>query len=353
VPEEYKRIALAAAIDYGAVITIGNENVKKLVREYVPKTVDFITETDKIIKDNGAEWEAKDYPLEADIGLVWDAPGGMIYMTPDVKVNQPCWYYVFQDRQMNSEDFNWLFPNEQTKKEMRNWMIGKGFVSGNAKDKAIDKNYKEYQNRFLNCYDDGIDKIMADLNDYVYFPRVHFNDVEHDWFNDSATNLVEVGGKKIYVEDISNMNWQWEYFKETGKFFGACPDDAHVESSLSKSINVPAVMGGMMIPEWGGHIFNQYYDINDGVWRTTPYQVECIIDESYKGGRNMIYGMSKIPLDNFYQENMKIGNEQFWKFYTKDFKDKEILSKGIPQGYIWKKVWNHVMAILIGNIPYT
>jgi len=54
--------------------------------------------------------------------------------------------------------------------------------------------------------------------------------------------------------------------------------------------------------------------------------------------------MSKIPLDNFHQEKSasKYGCDmQFWKYYTEDLKDKEIPAKGIPKGYIWRKVWNH------------
>jgi hypothetical protein len=63
------------------------------------------------------------------------------------------------------------------------------FVSSPPHLNTYDENYKEYQNRFLNCYDNEIDKIMADLNDYVYFPfpqKEHFDFEGQKWFNEST-----------------------------------------------------------------------------------------------------------------------------------------------------------------------
>jgi hypothetical protein len=71
IPEDYYKPALASGLDYGFVVTIGNDEVDAAVRNYVPQIFDHILETDQIIKQHGADWQAKDYPLEAAIGLVW------------------------------------------------------------------------------------------------------------------------------------------------------------------------------------------------------------------------------------------------------------------------------------------
>jgi hypothetical protein len=79
----------------------------------------------------------------------------------------------------------------------------------------------------------------------------------------------------------------------------------------------------MTIPKREGHVFNQYYDTNDGIWRTTPYQLELIIiNEFHKNKQETkAYGMSKIPLDNFHQEKTIYLSGNFWKYYTEDFED--------------------------------
>ncbi|MFY9800496.1 MAG: hypothetical protein WAK10_04530, partial [Methanoregula sp.] len=74
---EYYRVALAAGIDYGAVEAIGNTEVRAYIPGYVEEQVAYTVETDRILKEKGVRWQAADYPLDADIILLWGAAGTM------------------------------------------------------------------------------------------------------------------------------------------------------------------------------------------------------------------------------------------------------------------------------------
>ena len=77
IPPEYYRVSLAAGIDYGAVEAIGNKDVQAYLPGYVKEQVAYTIETDRILKNQGVRWQAADYPLEADIILLWGAAGTM------------------------------------------------------------------------------------------------------------------------------------------------------------------------------------------------------------------------------------------------------------------------------------
>ena len=73
IEKDYERVALALALDYGSVVAIGDDQVDQRVKNYVSAVYDYIKETDEIMEDEKLPWKAADYPLEADICLVWGA----------------------------------------------------------------------------------------------------------------------------------------------------------------------------------------------------------------------------------------------------------------------------------------
>lgn len=319
VPEEYKRIALAAAIDYGAVITIGDENVKQQVRKYVPETIDFIIETDEVIKDNGADWQAKDYPLEADVGLVWGAGGTMLPIPYDEEIKGSwglclSWENTFRDRQMDLEDFKWSFVSRDTLKEMRDFMINEGHANENI-EKYIDGGYKG------SFFHPGKEKSFEPLI---------------------------IDGKKVFIKHNTNPDWQWEHYKKEGYFLGICLDRALVEKTLGKSINIDSIMGHVLIPKDNhirGHTFALFYDQDNDALKTVPCELvgsikDTVNEDTTRGTDNYYYGHIHTPWDN-------LRNKYVWdKFYQEKITEDDssvstIPVEGIPHGYIWRKAWNH------------
>ncbi len=312
IPKEYKKIALAAAIDYGAVITIGDEQVKQQVRKYVPETIDFIIETDEIVKDKGADWQAKDYPIGADVGLVWGA-GGTMLPIPYENREACCWENTFRDRQMGLEDFKWSFVNASTLKEMREFMINKGYADEDI-EKYIDSGYK--------------------------------GNFSHPGREKSCEPLI-IDGKKVLIKHNTNPNWQWEHYKKDGYFFGICLDRALVEKTLGKSINIDGILGHVLIPRdhhIRGHTFALFYDQDNDALKTVSYELDSIKatvnEDTTRGTDNYYYGHVHIPWDN-------LRNKSPWdKFYQeKVMEDDSSIStipiEGIPHGYIWRRAWNN------------
>ena len=311
VPEEYKRIALATAIDYGAVITIGDEKVKQQVRKYVPETIDFIIETDEIIKDNGADWQAKNYPLEADIGLVWGAGGTMLPIPYETK--EVCsWENTFRNRQMSMGDFKWSFVSANTLKEMRDFMINKGYADENI-EKYI---YGGYKGNFFHPN-----------REKSYEPLI-------------------IDGKKVLIKHNTNPNWQWEHYKKEGSFLGICVDRALVEKTLGKSINIDGIMGHIFIPGEDyihTHTFALFYDQDNDALKTVSYELNSIKatvnDDDSKDADNYYYGHVHIPWDN-------LRNKYPWDNFNQEkvLEDSSSVStipvEGIPHGYIWRKALN-------------
>jgi len=329
VSEEYRIIALATAIDYGAVIAIGDEKVKQQVRIYVPETIDFIIETDEIIKDNGADWQAKHYTLEADIGLVWGAPATLFW---NCQKEPLFWYDIFRNRQMNIEDFNWFFVENDTLKDMQGWMIKKGFIDLSVEDSTIDMQH--ITNEFPIEYTDKIDKLMAKLNDYLYFGKKHIRS--------NPNELVDVEGKKVLAGSIFNPDWQWKHFIGTGEFYGTCGEDTTAENMLAKSIGVSCYHGFIFAMK-NEHIYThtiiRYYNPLDDMLKTTPCQIYFYETTGHEGSPPVSHdGCIYIPWDNFYRLTKIHKSTENWNiFYHRNDKiPYTTYSNGFPPSYIFR-----------------
>lgn len=314
IDEDYERVALALALDYGSVVTIADDHVDRRVKNYVSTMYDYIRETDEILEDKKIPWKAADYPLEADIGLVWGAMATYYPISPEVGFvcedgilvhtkKTIFWYDEFQDRQMNSDDFDWLFVNKSTLEEMRDWMFRNGFAD--LSDKRIERsdftigelsrifNRTVTRSSAVEYYDDKVDTVAGCLATYIYGwgqdKEKHFIYPigRHKPLDFPSTPNITIDGKTVQTECIANPDWMWEYFEMNNTFIGHCPDDSFAEGMLLRSINIPSVIGCMK-----HHAVPLYYNHNDEVLRTG----QC----SIVGDGAIHYRIQKIPYDNFH-----------------------------------------------------
>lgn len=291
---DYNRVALALALDYGVVLDYSNSEVDKKVKEYIIELYNHIKEVDGFLKEKGLEWRAKDYPLEANMLLVWGACGARYptFYTDKSEVKTPWtvyWYNTFDKRKMNLDDFNWLFVSVDTLNEERKWI--ETFIS------------------------DNISIIADNIDEYV---STHF-----EYHTDKPcvdTRFVNVNGKLMKCR-ISNPDWQWNELK-LGAIKGNCEDICFMDVMLLKSLNIPAGCVKVLSRNFG-HSVIVYFDYRDGRLRTTDYQQE-LIDKHCKNG--VAYLLHKIPWDDAYNKRQHI--------YLIRSVDKAYLKKGFSVSVI-------------------
>lgn len=339
VPEGYERLAVAAALDYGSVYTIGDNNVRELVVGYAHDMIKFIAENDSLFKEKG--WQAKDYPLEADIGLVWGATGPYYPFGEMKRRAYSGWDHVFRDIKLNISDFNWLFVSMNTLKEMRLWMVNNHIKVRDTS--LIDADYKAYcREHFPGCYDEGIDEFMAYLGDCIYTsPKSLFERLDREDIK------ITVDGRGVLPGNIMNMNWQWRRFIERGKFLGGCGDDSYVESMLTKSVNIAAVPGEIRYlykDRQHGHSFCCYFNPHNTSWKTNVYNSWGIkVHNRDTCPKILIFGWSRTYWDNVSREEyLKYPfdiSPNWWRGYPLCYThNSNLYAVGIPSGYIFRKM---------------
>jgi hypothetical protein len=268
---EYYRVALAAGIDYGAVETIGNTDVRAYLSGYVKEQVAYTVETDWILKEKGVSWQAADYPLETDIILLWGAAGTMRpypYNSNEEKYppdyqpwRHPSWESEFYSSPMEIGDFEWSFVSLRTLQEMRDEMVHKGIPP--ALTEYIAAGYKGKYNEFR--------EVKTNYRSFL---------------NTTA-------GNPVYARDRTNVNLDWENYRKTGVFdsacysgdlYGhgvnenACYDKPLDEKTLSRSVNVAALLGAAVKNREDGVTISTFthlpvlflFDLNGSVLRAYP-----------------------------------------------------------------------------------
>lgn len=269
ITEEYWPLAIAAALAYGSVVTIADDQADIAIREYVAEMVAFHMDCDQNAALSALGLDIRSYPIEACIGLVWGASGTQYPFHNDL--SPVYWPGGLPSREMTLEEFNWLFVDVEDLSSMQEWLVGRGFLSDSLTDAAID------MRRFLlgsmkHSYDDVIDRVLADINDYIYFGEGHITG--------DPRQVLSVHGHSVFSGCICNPSFQWDHFMATSEFYGTCGEDTTVENMLAKSLGVASFYGGIHAEErtegrishvWG-HTLIHYYNPADGVLRTTPCQ---------------------------------------------------------------------------------
>jgi hypothetical protein len=261
---EYGRIALAIALDYGAVLGISNEAVRDDLKDYVVALYDYFVETNGLVP-----WEMEKYPLEADVALAWGANGINHPLFFETKNQYPegttyseigitdyyelTWIEVFSEEKMNEKDFDWLFVDVSTLKEMRAFLLQEQFCEG--------------------LEDFRVDSIAEDVDTLLSYSLVYHTD------NPTAeVSYIEVGGELTPGCGLSNPDWQWAHFKEKGSIIGNCRDVTCMNIFFLKSLNVPAIgFKVRSISSSFGHQIVVFYDYgNTSLWRCTSNQAKII-----------------------------------------------------------------------------
>jgi len=258
---DYDRIALAIALDYGAVLAISEEEVRKELKVYVLDLYDYFVETDAIVP-----WAIEEYPLNADIALVWGAnsinyplffekvgqyPEGTKYSEIGIP-NYYClkWVEVFSDRRMSKEDFNWLFVDVSTLQEIRGVLTCETFSGG-------------FNNARVEEIANEIDSMLTHSLDY------------HTDHPSAEVSYIKIEGRITPGCGLSNPDWQWEHFKKEDRIIGNCRDVSYMNIFFLKSLNIPAISIGVK-SESLGHQVVAFYEFNEGLWRITENQKRII-----------------------------------------------------------------------------
>ena len=324
IPEGYERVALAAALDYGSLITIGDSEVAKIAPNYAYNMIDFIAKTDTIEIQKFTKWQAKYYPLEANIGLVWGAPATIFWK---IQRGPVFWYDIFKDRKMDIDDFHWFFVSIETLADMQEWMKTQGFTDMHISNLAIDMGW--VVNSFTTEYNDNVDEIMAYLTGFIHLVNIL---VSGDPWEE-----VNVEGRTVYAGDITNPDWQWNHFTETGWIYGTCREDTTAEVMLAKSIGIACHHGFIYAKSEDEsdytHTLVHYFNPIDNMIRTTPCQVNFHSTTGHENSPPVSHdGYIQIPLNNFYSSK----GFGFWNtFYHRSSKTSHMIyANGFPVGYI-------------------
>ena len=330
---EYYRVSLAAGIDYGAVEAIGNKDVQAILKDYVREQVAYTIETDRILKNQGVRWQAADYPLQADIILLWGTAGTMRpypYGNKDEKYppdyqpwRHPSWESEFYSSQMEAADFEWSFVSLKTLQEMRDEMVAKGIPP--TLDEYIGAGYKGKYNAYRD--------VKTNYRSFV---------------NTTA-------GNPVYSRDRTNVNLDWENYRKTGVFDSACYsgdlffhgvdenacyDKPLDEKTLSRSVNVAALLGAAVKNREDGVTITTFthipvlftFDSNGSVLRAYPGEKNIVdkYNRAISHHTHIASESNRLVLENIYYAFIQIP----WSNYAeRDLFTKVYMDGVAPTGY--------------------
>jgi len=305
IPEGYERVALAAALDYGSLITIGDRQVRETVPDYAYNMVKFIAETDEVVKEAGGNWQAKDYPLEADIALVWGAGGDIYPITKAIKYpHQNTWTEmghdegIFAKREMQKWEFDWLFASIKTRREIRQWLL---------------KNNR---------------KELRDFAESIYVPIQYVRHEEEKYAE--GEKYIEIDGIEAKDNTITNLDWMWNYFKKEGHIFGGCVDKSFLESEIAKSANIASFMACQR-DSTRGHAFAIYYEPTQMVWKQRRTEQHFPFEKATSS-----FGWVKVPWNNLtLKDDTKLYRDQLQ--FPLIAKLGDPYKEGLPLGYIYRR----------------
>jgi tetratricopeptide (TPR) repeat protein len=305
IPKGEERLAVAAALDYGAILTIANTRIWPNILEHLYGRLRFVTETTPLVQAQGADWDPKGYSLVADIALLW--PGGCMSANPLVRT-VPLEDFC-RDKPMDLAGFNTNVASIKTLREMRDAFLKQGFSKHRSKLAASVANNPCLQGHYGKPID-----IAAD------FAQHH---------------LAMPDAKESYPTEWPrwDVNWQWQHVKSTGQIAGWCTEWGLVCAMFTRSLNIA--------PLEKPHS-NWYYHPSDNTWKLDAWdQAQYCKNKDHPQHPSFW----KFPWHNFHllqESEVEAGAPKEYDPAQNIFvimRDKSMLpEKGIPAGYALRRI---------------
>lgn len=333
VPEKYWNIALATALAYGPVLSIGDDETRTALRVYVADMLRFLMATDRLLERSEARWRVHAYPVDVALGLVWGAPATNLWSH---RFSHPAfWTDAYNQRRMTAQDFGWLFVAMDDLKAMQAWMIDNGFL-----DLAWSPYIAQYIPRAVlertiselaADYTHPVDTIAANLNAALFFGR-------RTAFRGDPREVVEIEGERVVAQKIVNPSWQWNTFMATGEFYGTCTENTYIEGMLLKSLGIATFHGFVFAREEGPTFTHQvilYYNPEADSLMTTPFQASYETT-GHPGSPPISHqGVVPIPWSHLHEDAWL---DDMLVLHRDPTVSHRAYARGFPHGYIFRQV---------------
>jgi len=293
IQEGEERLAIAAALEYGSVLSVSDQSLWSRIVDFTRHRLDFVSETSEILRAQSVNWDPQKYPLQACIGLLWGARSQGIECRLASR---------FSGSPMKHEEFEPLFMSASTLVEIRDWLVPTDIFSQ-----------------------------KGNLNTWVQ---------EHPELGDNYSSMASVVAELCICESWEldfwhpdtpryDSDWQWAYRKDCGTFHGACGASGAMGAFMMRSLNIAA------LEQPHGH---WHYIPGDDVWRSNAHELIAYFQEQ---GKYRILGRPhtyyRIPWDNLhFGESDEIDRNRV-SFFVSKYESCAPLAEGIPSGYVFRK----------------
>jgi hypothetical protein len=214
VPGDYERTAVAAALTYGSLMTLCDQEAAERIVDYAGQRVRFLIDTDVLLAAAGAGWRATDYPLEALMVLLWGGQAAAYPEEGQPLAQVPALKLAATERPLSSGDLDRLLVQMDNLRQMQDEMM----------PAVIERTRDE----------------------------VRACELLEDWWSIYRREEADDGGP--------DLNRQWARFRE-GRGFAGGAESAYVLQGLAASVNLP-------LP-WA-----QLWYAENGELRTVPFGLQ-------------------------------------------------------------------------------
>jgi len=254
---EFKKddtLALAIAMVNGLWVTMGDGEVKEVLKNETNFLLDFFRDTSDFQSKIG--WHPlEQYPLDAKILLAWTGDNALkVGHGPHTEVGAEAPHSIFEytARRVHLKAYRWNSVDTATLRRMRATMLQRQWVAS-----TIQSTYQRVEEYFL----------PSRSNPNWYYTAT----LDRRW------QLVTVDGELVTPYVIHNARFLFEYFLETGMGFGVCDDQATLVNAFLKSVGIPTnyvykLWAGTPFGD-AGHTFNIYYEGNSRLWTANHWQL--------------------------------------------------------------------------------
>jgi len=312
-------LPLAIAMTHGVWVALGDDEVRKTVRQDVNDLLNYFLETNEKQKAAGY-YQLEDYPLEAKVYLCWRANdlgrGGHIHyqlINGGDRSSSPINIHIFYEnekRPISLKDYCWNNVSVNTLVKMREYMEKSGWLNNN------------------------VDVLVSNVENY-FTRNWNFTEPKDDWF--------DYEGERTVNHNMNNANLEFDYLSKTGVGIGVCDDEMSLVDAFLKSWGISS---GAMVRTYGTkdgsnhtHIF--YYEPKSKTWRCYAQQLNVGATSS---NWNIYIFTPPVIQHNYYkyyqdtqQWYMKMLNLYYKIIGTLGSQIKETFTKGIPTSEI--KQW--------------